>query len=130
MNYGDKLLVSERLTIFRSMRKQQYTLFLVGESDFRNPIEILGPALNGLIPELQDRKLVMDFRGLTFMNSSSVTPILMFVKAVCMQGIPVHLIYNSKLSWQRTTASSMRVFVHALKLLTVDLVAPESSAEG
>src|SRR4051812_47404025 len=108
MRSGDPLLTNDRLTIECSVAKPVYTLVWRGECDFRNPLEVLGPTLNRLIPELYDRKVVLDFRQLTFMNSSSVTPILSFIKAVCMKGIPVHLIYTASLSWQRTTASSMR----------------------
>ncbi len=51
----------------------------------------------------------------------AVTPILVFIKSVVTKGCPVHLIYNSEISWQRTTASAMRALMPALKILTVAL---------
>ena len=117
----DDLFTGDRLTIVRTVSKQLVSLLWKGECDFPSPAETLGPTLHGLISELRDRKLVMDFSGLRFMNSSSVTPILGFVKAACSKGIPVHLIYSSRMSWQRTMASSMRALVHALKHLSVEL---------
>jgi len=128
MKPGDTLFASDRLTIRRSAARQQYILYWSGECDFRNPTEVLGPTLNGLQQELRDRQLVLDFRELTFMNSSSVTPILALVKGVCSRGIAVHLIYNANLSWQRSTASSMRALAHSLKNLTVALQAPDEPA--
>ncbi len=127
MKSEDSFFQSDRLSIRRQISKQQYTLLWSGESDFRDPTQTLSPCLNNVLGELRDRKLVLDFRELSFMNSSSVTPILAFVKTVCGKGMPVHLIYNSALSWQRTTASSMRALAHSLKLLTVELLTAEAT---
>jgi hypothetical protein len=129
MKAGKELFASDRLTIHSVSTNQRYTLRWLGECDFRNPSEALGPTLRGILPELQDRRLVLDFRGLTFMNSSSVSPILMFVKAACSRGIPVHLIYNVNLSWQRVTASSMRALGHTLRQLTVELQGAQEAPE-
>ncbi len=118
---GEELYNRDRLIISHATTQLRYTLFWRGECDFRDPTEALGPTLRGVLPELRDRRLVLDFRGLNFMNSSSVSPILMFIKAACSRGIPVHLIYNVNLSWQRTTASSMRALSRSLRNLSVEL---------
>ena len=118
---GVELFNRDRLIISHATTPLRYTLFWRGECDFRDPTEALGPTLRGVLPELRDRRLVLDFRGLNFMNSSSVSPILMFIKAACSRGIPVHLVYNVNLSWQRTTASSMRALSRSLRNLSVEL---------
>lgn len=130
MKLGEELFKSDRLTISHASTHLRYTLFWTGECDFRNPGETLGPTLRGVLPELRDRRLVLDFRGLNFMNSSSVSPILMFVKAACSRGIPVHLVYNVNLSWQRTTASSMRALGQSLRQLTVELQGAQEAPES
>lgn len=122
MNSDDGIYTRERLTVRRTQTKKQYVLSWSGECDFRNPSEILTPLLNSFLPELRDRQLVLDFRELYFMNSASVTPILAFVKSICSKDVPVHLIYSASLSWQRSTALSMRALGHALKLLSVELI--------
>lgn len=122
MNSDEGVFTKERLTIRRAQTRQQYVLFWSGECDFRNPAEILSPVLNSVLSELRDRRLVLDFRELSFMNSASVTPILAFVKSVCSKDIAVHLVYSATLSWQRTTASSMRALGRSLKLLSVELL--------
>lgn len=126
---GEELFASERLSIRHATTQLRYTLFWHGECDFRNPSEALGPTLRGVLPELRERRLVLDFRGLNFMNSSSVSPILMFIKAACSRGIPVHLVYNVNLSWQRTTASSMRALSRSLRNLTVELQGAHESPD-
>lgn len=127
---GEELFSSDRLTISHATTPSRYTLFWRGECDFRDPTEALGPTLRGVLPELRDRRLVLDFRGLNFMNSSSVSPILMFIKAACSRGIPVHLIYNVNLSWQRTTASSMRALSRSLRNLSVELQGAQESLQA
>jgi anti-anti-sigma regulatory factor len=130
MKAGVELFASDRLTIHSVSTDKRYTLNWSGECDFRNPSEALGPTLRGVLPELRERRLVLDFRGLTFMNSSSVSPILMFIKAACSRGIWVHLVYNVNLSWQRTTASSMRALGHSLRQLTVELQGAQEAPES
>lgn len=127
---GEELFSSDRLVISYATTPSRYTLFWRGECDFRDPSEALGPTLRGVLPELRERRLVLDFRGLNFMNSSSVSPILMFIKAACSRGIPVHLIYNVNLSWQRTTASSMRALSRSLRNLSVELQGAQESLPG
>lgn len=124
MKSNDSVFSSERLTIRAAIVKKQHLLMWSGECDFRNPAEVLTPALSNYGLSLKEGPVVLDFRGLVFMNSSSVTPILAFVKSLCTRGIPVHLIYNTDVSWQRITASSMRTIATALKNLTVTLEKP------
>jgi hypothetical protein len=121
MRSGSKILVEDRLTLYLESTKPAYTLYWEGECDFRNPLEVLTQPLNDLLPAVADRKLVLDFRGLTFMNSSSVTPLIAFIKTACSKGIPVHLIYEPRLSWQRITASSMRALMPLFTHLTVEI---------
>lgn len=124
MKSEDSIFSSERLNIRTAIVKKQRLLMWSGECDFRNPAEVLTPALSNYALSLKEGPVVLDFRGLVFMNSSSVTPILAFVKSLCTRGIAVHLIYNSDVSWQRITASSMRTIATALKNLTVTLEKP------
>ena len=124
MKADENIISSERLTIWSATVKKQRLLLWSGECDFRNPAEVLTPVLTSYAQSLKEGPVVLDFRGLVFMNSSSVTPILAFVKSLCTRGIPVHLIYNSDVNWQRITASSMRTIATALKNLTVTLEKP------
>ena len=121
MKLGSKILIEDRLTLYLESTKPAYTLYWEGECDFRNPLEVLTQPLNDLLPAVADRKLVLDFRGLTFMNSSSVTPLVAFIKTACTKGIRIHLIYDPRLSWQRITASSMRALMPFFTHLTVEI---------
>lgn len=127
MKSGETMFTSDRLIIRRVAAMQQVTLSWSGECDFQKSTETLGPILDGLSRELEGRQLVLDFRALRFMNSSSVTPILAMIKGVCSKGTSVHLIYNANLSWQRSMASSMRTLSHVLKSISIALQTPEES---
>ncbi|MBL9003078.1 MAG: hypothetical protein JNJ46_02465 [Myxococcales bacterium] len=124
MKTGDSILTTERLTIWHTLVKRQHVLLWSGECDFRNPAEVLSPVLTKYAEQVKEGPQILDFRGLLFMNSSSVTPVLAFVKSLCSRGIAVHLIYNSDVSWQRITASSMRTIATALKNLSVSVEKP------
>lgn len=126
MTHHSDLVSVHGLTISRFCTDQAYVLLWQGESTLRAPSELLTPALESVLSEeaLRDRKLVLDFSSMTFMNSSTVAPIIDFVKNACSQGIAVHLIYNIGVPWQRTTASAMRMLTHVLKCLTVEASSP------
>ncbi len=121
MTTEDVLFSADKLTLRRTLERDQVTISWVGECDFRNPSETLSPTFTNFLNGLEGRRLVLNFCELSFMNSSSVTPILSFLKGAVAKGVPVQLIYNGKLSWQRTTATSMRTLANSLKTLTVAL---------
>jgi hypothetical protein len=125
MTTEDLLFSAEKLMLRRTLERDQVTIYWVGECDFRNPSEVLNPTFTNFLKGLDGRRLVLNFCELAFMNSSSVSPILSFLKGAVAKGIPVQLIYNGKLSWQRTTATSMRTLANSLKTLTVSLQSSE-----
>jgi anti-anti-sigma factor len=127
MNTADILFSGDRLTIRKSILREQCILLWSGECDFRNPAETLGPVLESVADTISERRIIVDFRDLSFMNSSAVTPILVFLKGIVARGCQVHLIYNSQISWQRSTASAMRTLSHSLKGITVAL---EGAGDG
>lgn len=121
MNPSDILFFGDRLTIRKSTLREQCVLRWSGECDFRNPAETLGPVLKSVADTIPERRIIVDFRELSFMNSSAVTPILVFLKDIVAKGCQMHLIYNSQISWQRSTASAMRTLSHSFKGITVAL---------
>ena len=50
-------------------------------------IEMIGKELQAAIPEATNKKLVLNFRGVTFMSSAMITKLLMLHKACRAQGV-------------------------------------------
>lgn len=117
---GDLLFSNGKLAVEVSLAQEEYGLRWRGVCDFRDANEALSPVLNTIIHALRGRRLVLDFRPLSFMNSASVIPLLVLVKAICNKGGAVHLIYNAELPWQRSQASSMHAIAQGLKRLTIE----------
>jgi len=121
MKTSDILYAGDQLTLRYVVNQQQGTLLFSGECDFRDPTEVLGSVFKSLAAELSVRRLVIDFCDLSYMNSASVTPVVVFIKNVVTKACHVELIYSSEISWQRTTASAMRSLINSMKILTVSL---------
>lgn len=127
MDATDILFCGDRLTIRKATLGEQCVLRWSGECDFRNPAETLGPVLKTATDTISERRIIVDFRELSFMNSSAVTPVLVFLKGIVAKGCQVHLIYNSQISWQRSTAAAMRTLSQSFKGITVAL---EGAGDG
>jgi hypothetical protein len=81
-----------------------------GKSDERNPAMFLTPMLDAALERLGDRELVLNFRSLEFMNSSTITPIIKMLDRSRQLKSRVTLIYRKALKWQELNFSALSVF--------------------
>ena len=73
-----------------------------GQSVARDPSTVLKPFFESLGRYgSKTRDLEIDFRGLEYMNSSTLKPILSFVQAASTEFRSVCVRYDSQKSWQR-----------------------------
>ncbi len=91
----------------------------LGTSDSRDPSEFLEPVFRRALEKLQDCQLVIDFSGLEFMNSSTVSPIIALLKNIDAKGISCSVQF-SDVDWQRTHMRCLRTISRALPHITVD----------
>ncbi len=80
-----------------------------GESEARDPASTLGPFLDGLVPSLRKREVTLYFDALRYMNSSTVTPIMEFLRKLSEVASAVTVLYDGRLQWQATSFRAMRV---------------------
>lgn len=86
-----------------------------GESNDRNPSLALNPYFDSLLNQLKGRKLVISFAHLKYMNSSTVAPIIRFIKNLDAAGVETLITYDKRSKWQ---AASFKALATLSKLMT------------
>ena len=83
-----------------------------GESTEREPGIFLTPILDQVITlnEKTDKKIIMDFRQLQYMNSSTVTPIIRLIDKIKKGNHEMLILYQNHLDWQEICFSALLVF--------------------
>jgi anti-anti-sigma regulatory factor len=99
-----------------------------GESDSRNPGDFLNPLINRLSKELSGLKVTIDFTGLTYMNSSTVAPLIMCIKSFDASASAV-LVSFSDQDWQRTHVQCVRTISRALKKVRIEVKASSGNSD-
>ena len=90
-----------------------------GRSDRRDPSEIIKPWSEKLLPSLSGQEVLVDFRGLEYMNSSSFMPIFQLLRSARELATSVHVLYNGEANWQRLSFSSLEAISKAWPNLKV-----------
>jgi hypothetical protein len=75
-------------------------------SDFTTPI--LSKALEKCIEK--NKKLVLDFQELEFMNSSTITPVSKILELGKSRSARINVIYQKSKNWQELNFSALRIF--------------------
>jgi anti-anti-sigma regulatory factor len=101
------------------------TMTWLGTSDSREPSEFLDPVFRRVLGEIRDCELVIDFSGLEFMNSSTVSPIIALLKRVNSQGVKCSVQF-SDVDWQRTHMRCLQTIARVLPHVTVDSLPPRA----
>ncbi|MDH5681081.1 MAG: hypothetical protein OEZ36_05820 [Spirochaetota bacterium] len=100
------------LSIEISKTASNIVVNLTGKSTSRNPGIFLAPILQQVITESDygTREIVLDFRELTYMNSSTITPIIKFLNKAKIGNERVSLLYLKTLKWQELSFSALSIF--------------------
>jgi hypothetical protein len=91
-----------------------------GRSTDREPGRQLTPYLNDLLDELSGRELLISFQGLAYMNSSTVTPIIQFLKHLNERRIDTRVTYDGRSKWQRSSFRALSGLAMMMKHVTVE----------
>lgn len=90
-----------------------------GVSDSRDPSIRLIPFFFNLLNWLQQKEVVVDFRGFEYMNSATVAPLINFVKNLDSKGIATTLLFDLSIPWQKVNAQCMRAIARTLSHVQV-----------
>lgn len=91
----------------------------VGQSDDRNPSATLNPYLNSLIDSLKGNELIIEYSKLEYMNSSTVPPIIQFIKKLNTSGIKTVIQYDAKSKWQCASFKALETLSVMMNCITV-----------
>ena len=94
----------------------------LGRRESRNPAEILNPYFDNMINQLNGKSITIDYTLLEFMNSSTVPPIIKFIKACSLGGINTVVNYSKDLEWQNASFKPLQTICMMLKNITVSAV--------
>lgn len=90
-----------------------------GVSDNRNPSEFLNPYLDDVLNHYKGKILLIEFQNLKFMNSSTVPPIIRFIKGCSNNGIETTITFSKNLEWQMATFKPLHTVCTVLKNVKV-----------
>ncbi len=83
-----------------------------GKSTDRNPSELISPILMDILNKStsNNKKIILDFRNLEYMNSSTVTPISKIIEKGKTGSNRISIQYRKSKKWQELCFSAMRIF--------------------
>lgn len=91
----------------------------LGQSDSRNPAIEINPYLDSLLDELKAFELIIKFDDLEYMNSSTVPPIIQFLKKLNTNEVKTLITYNTEKKWQAASFKALETFSSILNFITV-----------
>ena len=83
-----------------------------GRSTSRDPAEFLIPILTRALDRASEikRPLTLDFCGIEYFNSSTITPVVRLIEEAKRRGASLVVRYDKKLRWQELSFSALQVF--------------------
>ena len=93
-----------------------------GKSNHRHPTQILSPFFDKVLTRAKESSLTveMHFEDLDHFNSSTITSIIQLIQDARGRGVPLSLVYDSQLKWQKLSFDALRVFVKDDGLLKLE----------
>lgn len=105
------------------------TMAWKGSSDSRNPGDFLDSVFRRALEHAQGGELVIDFTALEFMNSSTVSPIIAFLKDSNAKRLQCRVVF-SDVDWQRTHMRCLRAITRVLSYISVDCRPVRTTSES
>ncbi len=91
-----------------------------GVSDSRNPSGFLNPYFEKLIEEMKNLTLVIEFKDLEYMNSSTIPPIIRLLKNLDSNEIATTIVYDINSTWQEVSFKALKTISTMLPRITVE----------
>lgn len=103
---------SHALTLTVSDEADAVVVTWRGRSTAREPAEFLIPILTKALDRAAElkRPLNLDFRGIEYFNSSTITPVVRMIEEAKRRGNSLVITYDKKLRWQELSFSALQVF--------------------
>ncbi len=103
---------SHALTLLVSEDESTVLVTWQGRSTAREPAEFLVPILTKALDRATElkRPLTLDFRGIEYFNSSTITPVVRLLEEAKRRGSTLVIQYDKKLRWQELNFSALQIF--------------------
>lgn len=100
------------LKVGRADTEDELVLVFEGKSILRDPMEFLQPILFQVLEEAveTDKRLVLDFRNLAYMNSSTYTPLVKTLERARVGHAKVTVRYDENQQWQAVSFMAVSIF--------------------
>lgn len=107
-----KTYTSSLLSIRVTEDSQAITAIWTGKSIEREPGKFITPLLVRLVKRCseQNRRLLLDFQSIAYMNSSTITPIIKILERAKRGSSRVTVIYDGSSKWQELIFSALTIF--------------------
>ena len=107
-----KTFTNNSLEIKVSENEDSIKLSWSGKSIDREPGKFISPILLDMIKRSTDgeKRVVLDFCGLSYMNSSTITPIIKVLERAKKGKNKITVMYEKTLRWQEVNFSALRIF--------------------
>lgn len=98
--------------IVKNIDGDQLSLVFSGKSILDDPVEFVLPVLSEAMNEADesDRRLVLDFRDVTYMNSSTYAPLVRILHKARLSSSRISVVYAGTVRWQEVSFSALSIF--------------------
>lgn len=113
MLHNTEKFASHFLTLEKIVGDTSITIRFIGKSNERNPSKFISPILSDVLHQSDsgNKEIVLDFKELEYMNSSTITPILKILdKATREKNYRITIVYRQSLKWQDLSFSALKIF--------------------
>lgn len=102
----------DQLTIEVEESEEWVEVKWLGKSYGRSPGQFITPILSDALLKSGHgtKRLVLDFRKLQYMNSSTITPVIKFLERAKRSTARVAVYYDQSLRWQDLNFSALTIF--------------------
>lgn len=103
---------SSMLTIEVEENHKEINIIFKGKSTERDPSVFITPILTESVHNSKkfSKKIMMDFRELEYMNSSTITPIIKIMENANELNSSISIQYKKSKKWQDLCFSALRIF--------------------
>lgn len=110
---------SESLEIVLVDDGDKTSMLWTGKTDEPNPQLSLTPYLNGLVEGLKGSELFIDFKKLEYMNSSTIPPLIQFIKKLETNEVTTTIVYDANSNWQPVSFKALEALALVLNHIAV-----------
>ena len=88
------------------------TIRFFGKSMLRDPNEFILPVFLSALDDAnrENKRLVLDFRELAYMNSSTLTPLIKILERARVEEGSITVLFRKNLKWQEISFSALVIF--------------------